>query len=281
MSRRWLAACLVVASMAATTVSAATRFVSLGGDITETVYALHAEDGLLATDTTSQWPDAAARLPKVGYLRQLSAEGVLSLHPQLILATHDAGPATAVAQLRDAGVRMELLPVSRTPADVTAKILAIGKVLGRETEAAALARDVDVRFAALAKSVAAMPRHPRAIFLMSTGSGSPMAAGRDTAADRALALAGGHNAIDSFAGYKAVSPEAMVALAPDVIVLMHEREEDVGGVDGVLAMPGIAQTPAGRARRIVFVDGQALLGFGPRTAETAQALQAQWAAYKP
>nr|WP_255494667.1 hemin ABC transporter substrate-binding protein [Luteibacter sp. Sphag1AF] len=273
---------LALALMAATaSATAATRFVSLGGDITETVYALHAEDGLLAVDTTSQYPAAATRLPSVGYVRQLSAEGVLALHPELILATHDAGPATAIAQLHDAGVRMETMPASRTAADVSAKIRQIGKALGREKDAETLASDVDARFAALARSVAAMPTHPRAVFLMSTGTGSPMAAGRETAADRALALAGGRNAVDSFPGYKAISAEALVALAPDVIVLMRESEKAVGGVDGVLAMPGVAQTPAGRARRIEFVDGQALLGFGPRMATTAQALQSTWASFKP
>jgi iron complex transport system substrate-binding protein len=256
---------------------AATRVVSLGGDVTEIVYAIHAQDQLAGVDSTSTWPEAARKLPVVGYVRQLSAEGVLSLHPDLILATHDAGPPTAIEQIRGAGVRIEALPVSRSAADIEAKIRRIGELTGHAKEADALAGDVAARFAALAKAVAAMPTHPHAVFLMSTGQGSPMAAGHDTAADRAIVLAGGVNAAADLPGYKALSPEALVAMKPDVILLMKEREDAVGGIDGVLRMPGVADTPAGKARRIYFVEGQALLGFGPRTAENAAALQARWA----
>lgn len=255
---------------------AATRVVSLGGDVTEIVYAIHAQDQLAGVDSTSTWPEAAHKLPDVGYVRQLSAEGVLALRPDLILATHDAGPPTAMEQIRGAGVRIEALPVSRSADDIEAKIRRIGELMGHAKEADSLASDVAARFATLAKAVAAMPTHPRAVFLMSTGQGSPMAAGRDTAADRAIALAGGVNAATDLPGYKAVSPEALVAMKPDVILLMKEREDAVGGVDGVLQMPGVADTPAGKAKRIYFVEGQALLGFGPRTAENAAALQARW-----
>ena len=255
---------------------AATRVVSLGGDITEIVYAIHAQDELAGVDSTSTWPEAARKLPDVGYVRQLSAEGVLSLRPDLILATHDAGPSTVIEQIRGAGVRIETLPVSRSAEDIEAKIRRVGELLGHAKEADTLADDVAARFATLAKAVAAMPTHPRAVFLMSTGQGSPMAAGHDTAADRAIALAGGVNAASDLPGYKATSPEALVAMRPDVILLMKEREGAVGGIDGVLRMPGVADTPAGRAKRIDFVEGQALLGFGPRTAENAAALQARW-----
>ncbi|MGA7439458.1 MAG: hemin ABC transporter substrate-binding protein [Luteibacter sp.] len=257
---------------------AVTRIVSLGGDVTETIYAIHAQDQLAGVDSTSTWPEAAHTLPDVGYVRQLSAEGVLALRPDLILATHDAGPPTAMEQIRGAGVRIETLPVSRSPADIEAKIRRIGVITGHVKEADALASTVATRFAALAKTVAAMRVHPRAVYLMSAGNGSPMAAGHDTAADRAIVLAGGVNAAAEVPGYKAVSAEALVAMQPDAILLMKEQEASVGGVDGALRLPGVADTPAGKAKRIYFVEGQALLGFGPRTAESAAALQARWAA---
>lgn len=257
------------------------RVVSLGGDITETVYALEAGSTLVGVDSTSEWPEAARKLPDVGYVRQLSAEGVLALHPQLIIATHDAGPAAVIGQLRSAGARIEMFPVSRTPQDVVAKIRDIGHLLGRDRQADALAAKVTGEYTELAASVSAMPRHPRTLFLMSAGAGSPMAAGQHTAADGAIALAGGQNVAASYSGYKPVSPEALVAMAPEVILLMRERSEDVNGIDGVLKLPGIAQTPAGRARRILFVDGQALLGFGPRSAAQAQALQHTLAGVMP
>jgi iron complex transport system substrate-binding protein len=261
--------------------SAATRIVSLGGDVTETIYAIHAQDELAAVDSTSTWPEAARKLPDVGYVRQLSAEGVLALRPDLILATHDAGPATVMTQLRDAGVRIETLPASRSAADIESKIRTIGRLTGHDKEATDLASEVARQFASLAAAVAAMPSHPRTVFLMSTGQGSPMAAGRETAADRAIALAGGFNAATGIEGYKAVSPESLAAMKPDVILLMKEREDAVGGIAGVLGMPGIADTPAGKAKRIYFVEGQALLGFGPRTAAAVSDLQQRWAHLAP
>ena len=272
--RKWLALGLLCVAPAAFAASPATapRIVSLGGDITETVYALGAEQALVGVDSTSLWPEAAHKLPDVGYVRQLAAEGVLALRPELILATADAGPPQVIRQLHAAGVRIEKMPVTHEPDEVVAKIRRIGELLGRQDAAEQLARKLEGEYAALAAAVAAMPQHPRVVFLLSAGAGSPMVAGRDTAAAHAIALAGGVNAADGFVGYKPVSAEALVALAPQVIVLMHERSDALGGVDGVLKLPGVAQTPAGRARRIVFVDGQALLGFGPRNADRELAL---------
>lgn len=272
---------LVSALLVSSGAMAASRIVSLGGDVTETIYAIHAQDQLAGVDSTSTWPAAATRLPNVGYVRQLNAEGVLALRPGLVLATHDAGPASVMSQLRDAGVRIEVLPVARTARDIGEKIRRIGQLTEHEREASALAARVDAGFATLARAVAAMPAHPRAVFLMSTGQGSPMAAGRGTAADRAITLAGGTNVADGIEGYKAVSPEALVAMKPDAIVLMKEREDAVGGIAGILALPGVVDTPAGRARRIYFVEGQALLGFGPRTPDAALDLQTRWAASAP
>lgn len=265
---------LAWASLAtAATAGGPRRVVALGGDITETICLLGAQQSLVGVDSTSLWPAAVTRLPDVGYVRQLGAEGVLALRPELIIATHDAGPPTTITQLREAGVALDLLPVSRTPADVAAKIRAIGRLLGRETQAETLAAQVERDYATLAARVAAMPRHPRVMFLMSAGGGSPMAAGSDTAASRMIALAGGRNAVDGYSGYKPVSAEALALEAPDVIVMMRETRDAVGDVAGVLRIPGMALTPAGKAQRVIFVDGQALLGFGPRSAAAALALQ--------
>lgn len=286
--RKWFTLALIgvaliglVPTAFAGSVAVPQRIVALGGDITETVYALDAQQLLVGVDSTSEWPEAAHKLPDVGYVRQLAAEGVLALRPQLILATADAGPPQVIAQLRAAGVPIEKMPVTYTPDAVVEKVRRIGQLLGRQEAAEQLAHQLEGEYATLANTVAAMPEHPRTVFLLSAGSGSPMAAGRDTAATHAITLAGGVNAADGFTGYKPVSAEALVALAPSVIVLMRERAEALGGVDGVLKLPGVAQTPAGQARRIVFVDGQALLGFGPRNAERELALQHEFATMRP
>lgn len=276
MRKPWLLLALALPGLA--WAASSERIVSLGGDITETVYSLDAQSSLVGVDSTSEWPAAAKALPDVGYVRQLAAEGVLSLRPQLIIATHDAGPPQVLAQLRSAGVSIETLPVTYTPGEVVAKIRTIGHLLGKDSAATQLADKIQAQYAELAKAVAAMPRHPRVIFMMSAGGGSPLLAGNETAATHAIALAGGVNAIDSYTGYKPVSAEAMAALTPDVIVLMRERADVLGGIDGVLKLPGVALTPAGKARRVILVDGQALLGFGPRNAEQELVLQRELAA---
>jgi heme transport system substrate-binding protein len=258
-----------------------TRTISLGGDITETVYALGGEASLVGVDSTSLWPEAAHALANVGYVRQLAAEGILALRPQLVLATADAGPPQVMKQLKDAGLHIETMPATHGPDDVVAKVRRIGALIGRQAEAKRLSAQLESQYAALARATASMASHPRVVFLMSAASGSLMAAGRDTAAAHAITLAGGANAPDSFAGYKTMSAEALVALAPQVIIVMRERADAAGGIDGVLKLPGVAHTPAGKARRILMVDGQALLGFGPRNAQREIDLQRELASVAP
>lgn len=268
----WLLA-VMVPTFAWATDTAPPRVVALGGDITETIYALDAQQTLVGVDSTSEWPAAAKQLPDVGYVRQLNAEGILALRPTAIIATHDAGPPAVIAQLHGSGVALSVVPASRTPDGVMAKVRMIGRLLGRDAQAGQLDTRLAQTYATLQREVAAMPRHPKVVFLLSAGAGNLLAAGTGTAAHDAIALAGGDNAITAYGGYKPMSPEALVAAAPDAIVVMSERSSGVGDVAKVLALPGVAQTPAGAHRNIVFVDGQALLGFGPRNAGSELALQ--------
>lgn len=274
--RKPLVALLLAAMVPALAWAAGTtppRVVALGGDITETVYALDAQQTLVGVDSTSEWPAAAKRLPDVGYVRQLNAEGILALRPTAVIATHDAGPPAVIAQLRESGVALTVVPTSRSAEGVMAKVRTIGHLLERDAQARQLDARLAQTYATLRRDVAAMPRHPKVVFLLSAGAGNLLAAGKDTAAHEAIALAGGDNAITAYSGYKPMSPEALVAAAPDAIVVMSERGDGVGDAGKLLAMPGVAQTPAGAHRNILFVDGQALLGFGPRNADSELALQ--------
>ena len=281
MHKRFAALLICLLMSAAHADQPSPRIVALGGDITETIYALDAQQHLVGVDSTSEWPAAAKQLPNVGYVRQLNAEGILALRPTQIIATHDAGPATVIDQLRQAGVSLKLLPSSNTPQDVLAKVQEIGALLGSDAQAKLLDAKLTQTYATLQARVAAMPRHPRVVFLLSAGAGNFMAAGHDTAADRAIALAGGSNAIQGYSGYKPLSAEALVAAAPDALVVMSERVDSAGDIDQILALPGMAQTPAGKQRQVIFVDGQALLGFGPRNADKELALQGKFAAVPP
>lgn len=249
------------------------RIVSVGGAVTEIIYALGLEKKIVAIDTTSQYPPAAKELPNVGYMRRLSAEPILSLSPTLVLAIEDAGPETALDQLREAGVPVVTVPDKPSPAGALAKIERIAQILGDAPNGARLKEKLTAEFEKVRHVTASESVKPKVLFLLSIGQGRPpMAAGRETAAAGIIEMAGGRNAIDSYDGYKPLSPEAVAVVAPDIILVTERSMKFLGGAEKIAAMPAIRETPAGRSRRIVAMDGLFLLGFGPRTGQAAMKL---------
>ncbi len=268
-----LAVAAALAAVAALPATAAERVVSVGGSITEIVYALGEQDRLVAVDSTSLYPEAATELPDVGYLRQLSAEPILSLEPTLVLAEPDAGPPAALNQLRAAGVEVMVAPEDTSPEGISAKIEAIAAALDAPEAGRALAERVAAEFATLARDREALSGRPKVLFLLAVGNGAPLAGGADTSSDAVIALAGGVNAVEGFTGYKPLSPEAIVGAAPDFILVTERTLGLLGGREGLRALPGIAATPAGHAEGgIVAMDGLELLGFGPRAPAAAREL---------
>ncbi|MCC6468850.1 MAG: ABC transporter substrate-binding protein [Alphaproteobacteria bacterium] len=245
------------------------RIVAIGPAVSETVAALGAADRLVAVDSSSQYPPRLRGLPQVGYMRSLSAEGVLSLRPGVLLITADAGPPAALAQLRGTGLPVVVMPQGHSPATVLESIRIVGDAIGRPVDGRDLAQKVDAEFAALARALAARNDTPRVLFVLANTADSLMAAGRETAAESIIALAGGKLAIDGYAGYKPITAEAAVASAPDVILLPSHGVDAMGGLDKALKVPQIALTPAGRSGRVVVMEMAYLLGFGPRAPQAA------------
>lgn len=256
----------------------AERIVSIGGAVTEILYAIGAEDRIVGSDTTSIYPPAAAQTPKVGYMRALSAEGILSLKPDLVILTDEAGPPPVLQQLRAVGVDMLVLPAARSVNDVQTNVTEIAGRLGQETAGRAVNAKIEDAGQELSRRVAAMNGAPRVMFILNHGGGSPMVSGTGTAADAIIGLAGGRNAVQGYEGYKPLTPEAAVRLKPDFILVTSSGLENAGGLEGFLNIPGIGLTEAARSRRIIAMDALYLLGFGPRTAEAASTLQRQLAA---
>lgn len=269
-------------------VTAATlpRIVSVSGAMTEIAYALGAGSQLVATDTTSVYPAAALQTPKVGYMRQLSAEGVLSLKPDTVMGTTEAGPSVVMDQLRGAGVRVELVESDHTWAEVQRKVTAVGRAAGRSAQALALQARLDAEWADVQAAVARQSgkqngkqsgqqsgqhsgRPLRAIFILSHAA-SPQVAGEKTAAHAMLGYAGLVNAFapggqaGAFAGYRPMTAEALVAAAPDLIVTTTQGLEASGGLEKFWSRPGLELTPAYRRRALVALDALYLIGFGPR-----------------
>jgi iron complex transport system substrate-binding protein len=243
------------------------RIVAIGSAITEIVYALGAEKHLVGVDTTSLYPEAARALPQVGYMRALSAEGVLSLKPTLVIATTAAGPAAALDQLRATGIEVLVLPDLYDYESVVAKIEAVGRVTGREAPARELIARGRKDMAELAARLSETTGRPRVLFLLSMGGGAPQAAGRGTAADGIIRLGGGDNAIDGYTGYRPLTPESMIAARADFILVTRQTVQALGGTQAVLDQPAWAG-------RILEFDALLLLGFGPRTPQAAQQLAA-------
>jgi iron complex transport system substrate-binding protein len=258
------AAAAVLLALAPPHAAAADRVVAAGGGVTEIVFALGAQDRLVGVDSTSQWPAAARALPQIGYVRQLAAEGVLSLRPDLLLVADEAGPPAALAQLEGAGVRVVRIADGYTPAAVLHRVAGIAAALDAEVQGEAVAAAIRADLAVVERAIAAGGARPAVLFLLGVGRGAPQASGRGTAADAMIRLAGGRNVIDAYAGYRPLSPEHIAALDPPVILTTRESLEQLGGIDAVRSLPGIAATAAAAARRVIAFDALYLLGFGPR-----------------
>ena len=258
------------------------RLVSIGGALTELVYELGAQSLLVGVDTTSLYPAVARSLPNVGYARTLSAEGLLSLNPSLIVATEDAGPPAVLRQLEAARVPLQVLSAEHRFEGLIARTLKLGELLDRRVEARTLADRLAARWQVGLQQVQQLRSGhaaPRVLFILSHGMNQIRIAGQDTAADAMMTYAGALNALQSINGYKPLTPEAVIAAAPDLILTTEQGLAAAGGAEGLLKVPGLAQTPAGRARRVVALEALELLGFGPRLpqalARLASALHAK------
>lgn len=247
----------------------AVRIVSAGGPITETIYALGAQDQLVAVDISSVFPAEAEKLPKVGYARQLAAEGILSVNPTLVIAHDDAGPSEVLTQLEKANVKVVKLPNDHTAESAEKRILQIGDLVGKKAEAEALTQKLHNDIKTAQERAAAAGSKPKVLFIYTRGGGVMNVAGTKTGADAIIELAGGANAITGYEGYKPLTAEAAVSAAPDYILVTSRGLESSGGIDELLKQPGLASTPAGQARRVIALDDLYLLGFGPRLGQAA------------
>ena len=258
------AALLAVFVLTSLTAQAAERLLTIGGAVTEIVYALGKGDEIIANDITSYYPDAANKLPKVGYMRTLSAEGLLSMRPTLIIADAGAGPPNVLEQIANAGVRVIQLQEGFTPEQVATNIRLIGKQL-QVANTEKIATQYETSWQSAQAKVSELRNNPRVLFVLDHTGKNPQAAGDDTAANAVIKLAHADNVMAAqFRGYKPLTAEAMVAAAPTVIITTHEGIEASGGMEAFLNKPGLRMTPAGKAKRVISMDSLLLLGFTPR-----------------
>jgi iron complex transport system substrate-binding protein len=250
------------------------RIVAIGGDVTEILYALKADAKIAAVDSTSQFPlQALKEKPNVGYMRALSAEGVLSANPTVIVASKDAGPPDVVKALKASAVPYVEVPDDRTPEGAAAKVRFIASLVGAESAGENLAKSLEQNFAALAQDRAKITKPVRAIFVLTVQNGRATVAGGHTSADAVIKLAGAENAAGGIEGYKPLVEEAATELAPDAIVTMRYSSSTFTSHQ-ILSVKGLQASPAGQNKRVIEMDGLYLLSFGPRSAHAARDLMA-------
>ena len=255
-------------------VFSAERVVSIDGSLTEIIYALQAENSLVAVDTTSRYPQAATKLPDVGYMRQLSAEGILALSPTLVLASTDAGPDSVFEQLQQAGVRVVRIRNDYSVDGVLNKIQAVADALNKPEAGRALAGSIKQQADAALASIPADAAPPATLFILGAGNRGLMAAGSKTQADAMLALLNARNVM-AYNGYKPVSAEAVLQAGPEVVLIANtEAVANNSQTQSAALSTQLAMTPAFSQQRIHTLDTSLVLGFGPRIGSALEQLAA-------
>ncbi|HAS6199139.1 TPA: ABC transporter substrate-binding protein [Vibrio vulnificus] len=236
------------------------RIISAGSAVTELILALHAEQSLIAVDVTSQLPDGQ-QLPKIGYHRRLSAEGLLALSPTTLIGSDEMGPAPVLQQLKSTGVDIEVVNTQANVDGLKARIDQIAAILNKPQEAQQLKSLVDQQVQSL-KANQPTNQKKKVLFLLIHEGRAANVAGTDTTPDAIINLAGAINpAADKITAYKPLSSESMVEMQPDVILVSGRSFEKLGGPDAIIKMmPLLAATPAGQNKQIMTIDGAALVG---------------------
>ncbi|MGL1040206.1 heme/hemin ABC transporter substrate-binding protein [Vibrio vulnificus] len=236
------------------------RIISAGSAVTELILALHAEQSLIAVDVTSQLPEGQ-QLPKIGYHRRLSAEGLLALSPTKLIGSDEMGPAPVLQQLKSTGVDIEVVNTQANVDGLKARIDQIAAILNKPQEAQQLKSLVDQQVQSLKANQPANQKK-KVLFLLIHEGRAANVAGTDTTPDAIINLAGAINpAADKITAYKPLSSESMVEMQPDVILVSGRSFEKLGGPDAIIKMmPLLAATPAGQNKQIMAIDGAALVG---------------------
>jgi iron complex transport system substrate-binding protein len=236
------------------------RIVTINGTFTEIVSALGLGDRIVGVDITSTFPPSVEQLPKVGHDRSVRAEGVLSLAPDLVIGGADQLDATVLGQLEQAGLQVLLFPQDHSVEGTKALIRQVADPLGASAAVDALLASIDMDL----RAVQPIAAPPKVLFIYARGAGSLMVAGAGTPMQRMIELAGGRNAVEGFEQFKPLTPEALIAADPDAILLFDSGLDALQGADGLMKVPGMEMTKAGRNKAFIAMDGGLLSSFGPR-----------------
>ncbi len=270
MKFRTLTFALVTAALLLLPQASAQRIISLAGEVTEIVYALGAEDLLVAVDATSNYPAAANELPNVGYYGRLSAEALMAHEPTLVIASNQAGPPEVLAQLEAAGVEVVYIGSDLSLDTPVENIRLVADLVGQPENGEALAAELQGKLEAAKARGAELDPAPRVLFLYLGSTTMQFAGGDETASNVMIEAAGGVDVGKEvgFVGNVPFTPEAIVAAAPEVIIVTERGMNVMGSVEAVLEIPGIAQTPAAQNGNVIVFEDLYFLGLGLRSGDS-------------
>jgi iron complex transport system substrate-binding protein len=236
------------------------RIVSLSGTTSEILSAIGMQDKIVGVDVTSTYPAAVAALPKVGHNRNVSAEAVIALKPTLVVGIDENIRPELTEQLHNAGIRVMLFHLESSVAGTKNLIREVADSMGAADKAQPICDNIDTDL----KDTATLSRKTKVLFIYARGAGTMMVAGKHTYPNAMIGLAGGENAVNDFEDFKPLTPESLLKANPDVILMFDSGLESLGGMKGLLEVPGVKMTNAGRNKQVIEMDGQFLTGFGPR-----------------
>ncbi|RBQ31597.1 hemin ABC transporter substrate-binding protein [Arcobacter sp. FW59] len=249
----------------ATTYSYASKIVSVGGSITETIVELGHADKLIGVDLSSAYPkDITSKLPNVGYWLNLPQEGILSLKPEVVITSSQAGPKKLIDSLPNYGIKTYVVEDNPTIESAKNKIRQIGEILGEEKKASNIIERIESNVSKMQEEIKDKKK-PKVLFLFSRGEGTIMAAGTETKAGYMINIAGGENVID-FKQYTQISPESILKMNPDVIITSNHTGET--GLDKNI----VASTNAGKNNQLYTMDMLLISGFTVRVDSALQEL---------
>lgn len=246
-------------------VQAEEKIVSVSGTTTEILCALGMEKNIVGTDVTSTYPASINELPRVGHNRNLSAEGIVSLGPTTVVGIEKDFKPELKQQLEKAGIKVKLFKLEYSVQGAKTIIQEMAAYFGKTAQTTAILKSIDTDLAKVPK----LKTPKKVLFIYARGTGTMMVAGVNTSVEKMIEITGAKNAVSGFDDFKPLNAEALVAFNPDVLLLFNSGLESLGGMDGLLKVQGIAQTNAGKNKKVIEMDGQLLTGFGPRVGKAA------------
>tara|TARA_Y100000748_G_scaffold94398_1_gene78795 strand:+ start:1 stop:1059 length:1059 start_codon:yes stop_codon:yes gene_type:complete len=259
------------------TITSVERIIPLDGSVAEVVFALNLGANVVATDRSATWPPEASELPQIGYQRSLLAEPIAGFTPTVLIGTEIAGPEKTLDDLRRLGYPVVVVPSEATMQGPAEKIRAVAEALGVPNRGEELATQMEKTIVSNTQ-VFEEDMRPVVAALYIRGTGTQLVLGRNSATHWLINAAGGKNVADilDIDQYKTITAESLLRAEPDILLVPSAGLESVGGVDGLLEVGGISQTPAGINRAVLAYDDQLLLGNGPRTGDLLKQLAADF-----